>query len=106
MVARLNESRKRITVSQLKIVKVYNNTMKGVDRADQNVSAYCITMVKAIVCVHVGPCDPEWMAAVSQNTILAAMSIGPAGIMTRRRMCISRAMPSQQELDAQVGHKL
>jgi len=38
------EKRQRITVNQPRIVKVYNNTMGGVDRADQNVSAYRITM--------------------------------------------------------------
>ena len=38
------EKRQRISVCQPRIVKVYNNTMGGVDRADQNVSAYRITM--------------------------------------------------------------
>jgi hypothetical protein len=34
----------RITVSQPNIVRIYNNTMGGVDRADQNVSAYRVSM--------------------------------------------------------------
>jgi len=32
-------------------------------------------MVVAVVCIHVGPRDPERMAAVLQDTILAATSI-------------------------------
>jgi len=39
-----SRKRQRITINQPTIVKVYNNTMGGVDRADQNVSAYRITM--------------------------------------------------------------
>jgi len=46
-------------------------------------------MLVAIVRVHVGPYDREWIAAVSQDTILAATSIGLAGVSTRRGTCVS-----------------
>ncbi|KAL1493569.1 hypothetical protein ABEB36_009272 [Hypothenemus hampei] len=39
-----HKEKKRVSVQQPRVIKMYNQNMGGVDRADQNISLYCVSI--------------------------------------------------------------